>query len=181
VFKKDTHPWIDADGAAGEEITSVVSMCPSGALHAKLKDGTSAEEPPKRNRLLLWKDGPLQFMGRLEIQGTNIDIRSETRATLCRCGESHNKPFCDNSHREVAFNALDSDNIVFESEDIATGIVTINPESNGPYHVTGNFEILNAAGEVIFAGDDVWLCRCGHSNNKPFCDSTHEVIGFQAE
>src|SRR5207244_2410033 len=65
VFKKDAHPWIDANGASTQEIMSVVSLCPSGALHAELKDGTPAEEPPKRNTILPWKDGPLQFTGKL--------------------------------------------------------------------------------------------------------------------
>jgi CDGSH-type Zn-finger protein/uncharacterized Fe-S cluster protein YjdI len=181
VFKKDARPWIDVKGASAQEVMNVVLLCPSGALHAEPKDGTPPEEVAKRNTISLWKDGPLQFAGRLEIRGANIDISDETRATLCRCGESRNKPFCDNSHLTIAFTALDDDNTAIEAVDVPIGTITIIPESNGPYHVSGNIEILNAEGKVIYSGKETQLCRCGHSEHKPFCDGSHEVIGFQAE
>jgi CDGSH-type Zn-finger protein/uncharacterized Fe-S cluster protein YjdI len=181
VFKKDGHPWIDSKGASAREVMQVVSLCPSGALHATPKDGTPPEEPANRNTISLWKDGPLQFAGRLEIHGTNIDISDEKRATLCRCGASTNKPFCDNSHLANAFKATEDLTEALEAGDAPTGTITILPESNGPYHVTGNIEILNVAGEVIYTGDEIWLCRCGHSEHKPFCDDTHKAIGFQAD
>ena len=181
VFKKDARPWIDANGAPAKDIISVVSLCPSGALHAQPKNGAVPEEPAQRNAVLLWKDGPLQCVGNLEIRGANFDIRDETRVTLCRCGQSDNKPFCDNSHRTSAFEAIDADNSASEVRDNPMGIVTITLERNGPYHVTGKIEILNAAGKVIFAGEETRLCRCGQSARKPFCDGTHGVIGFQAD
>ncbi|MEK6302715.1 MAG: CDGSH iron-sulfur domain-containing protein [Acidobacteriota bacterium] len=60
-------------------------------------------------------------------------------------------------------------------------IVVIN---NGPYRVIGeNISIQDAAGNSFgLAGRTVIsLCRCGHSENKPFCDGTHGRIGFQSE
>jgi CDGSH-type Zn-finger protein len=59
--------------------------------------------------------------------------------------------------------------------------VTIKPAPNGPLIVTGDFKIENAEGkEVPHQGEHVALCRCGHSNNKPFCDGSHKKEGFQA-
>jgi CDGSH-type Zn-finger protein len=55
--------------------------------------------------------------------------------------------------------------------------------NNGPYRVMGdNIVIKDANGnEFGLAGRRVIsLCRCGHSENKPFCDGTHARIGFQS-
>jgi CDGSH-type Zn-finger protein len=56
--------------------------------------------------------------------------------------------------------------------------------SNGPYRVTGdNIIIKDADGNTFgLAGRTVIsLCRCGHSQNKPFCDGSHARVGFQSE
>ena len=56
--------------------------------------------------------------------------------------------------------------------------ITVN--SNGPFRVEGDFEILDAEGKTFgLAGrTKVSLCRCGHSANKPFCDGSHKQVGF---
>lgn len=61
----------------------------------------------------------------------------------------------------------------------ATKIV---PTDNGPLRVEGDFEIVDPQGRTFgLAGRTaVSLCRCGHSSNKPFCDGTHNKIGFQS-
>lgn len=57
--------------------------------------------------------------------------------------------------------------------------VIINPYNNGPYYLKGEFRIVTEEGrEISFEGDEVWLCRCGHSAHKPFCDGSHKKIGF---
>lgn len=61
--------------------------------------------PPETNTIILWHNGPLQVHGDLSIQGTNVDIADETRVTLCRCGASQQKPFCDQTHRSIGFEA----------------------------------------------------------------------------
>ena len=59
--------------------------------------------------------------------------------------------------------------------------VTVN--NNGPLRLEGDFTICDPAGkEFGLAGRTVIsLCRCGHSENKPFCDGSHKRVGFQSE
>jgi len=58
--------------------------------------------------------------------------------------------------------------------------VTITVRKNGPYIVNGAAELRDADGKVYPAKENMALCRCGASTNKPFCDGTHSKIGFQA-
>jgi CDGSH-type Zn-finger protein len=61
--------------------------------------------------------------------------------------------------------------------------VTIQVRANGPLKVTGPVTIVDAD-EVPFElppGSSMVHCRCGHSKNKPFCDTTHREIGFVAD
>ena len=61
--------------------------------------------------------------------------------------------------------------------------VTIQARGNGPLKVTGPVTILDAEGREfeLPEGSSIVLCRCGHSKNKPFCDTTHKQIGFVAD
>ncbi len=56
--------------------------------------------------------------------------------------------------------------------------VTITALENGPLEVSGACCVQNAAGETLKAGEKMYLCRCGHSANKPFCDGAHKREGF---
>jgi CDGSH-type Zn-finger protein len=61
--------------------------------------------------------------------------------------------------------------------------VEIKVRSNGPYKVTGPIRLIDADGnefELPEDGKPIVLCRCGASKTKPFCDSTHSEIGFDA-
>lgn len=62
---------------------------------------------------------------------------------------------------------------------MATTKITVN--SNGSIRIEGDFEILDPQNQVFgLAGRTVIsLCRCGHSANKPFCDGSHNRVGFQ--
>ncbi len=57
--------------------------------------------------------------------------------------------------------------------------ITIRP--NGPLLVQGDVKVINSAGEEIDRGGRVAFCRCGLSQNKPFCDAAHKAAGFTAE
>lgn len=61
--------------------------------------------------------------------------------------------------------------------------VTIKVRANGSYKVTGPVTVVDAEGRQfeLPPGSGIALCRCGHSQNKPFCDSTHKQIGFEAD
>ncbi len=61
--------------------------------------------------------------------------------------------------------------------------VTIKARANGPYKVDGPVRIVDAEGNefVLPPGAAVVLCRCGHSENKPFCDKSHRRVGFVAD
>ena len=50
---------------------------------------------------------------------------------------------------------------------------------NGPLHIAGKLELKNSKGELIENGEELYLCRCGHSKNKPFCDGQHKEVDFQ--
>ncbi|MCS6803080.1 MAG: Rieske 2Fe-2S domain-containing protein [Chloroflexota bacterium] len=58
---------------------------------------------------------------------------------------------------------------------------TITPLNNGPYRVSGTFTVTMPSGKVIKQDGTAFLCRCGQSSNKPFCDGTHAKVGFTAE
>ncbi|WP_102027572.1 CDGSH iron-sulfur domain-containing protein [Salirhabdus sp. Marseille-P4669] len=58
--------------------------------------------------------------------------------------------------------------------------VTIKVNDNGSLRVTGDVELVDAAGNVFETKPSFSLCRCGHSSNKPFCDGTHRKIGFES-
>jgi len=64
-----------------------------------------------------------------------------------------------------------------EQEAIATVITTTN---NGPILVEGDFSIVDADGNTIPTREKAYLCRCGHSANKPFCDSSHKRVEFES-
>ena len=57
----------------------------------------------------------------------------------------------------------------------------ITATNNGPLRVEGDFEIVDPTGKAFgLAGRTlVSLCRCGHSETKPFCDGSHKKVGFQ--
>jgi CDGSH-type Zn-finger protein/uncharacterized Fe-S cluster protein YjdI len=181
VWDKNKRPWINANGAATDEIATVVHLCPSGALHYERKDGGAEEAVPAENRIILWHNGPLQVAGNITLNGAAVALEHETRATLCRCGASENKPFCDNAHKKINFEAALPETAKVDESAPVAGPVAITPTANGSILVEGNFRIETEDGTVIFTGSKTWLCRCGGSSSKPFCDGTHKKNNFQAE
>lgn len=181
VFDSKKRPWINANGSHADEVARVLPLCPSGALHYERKDGGIAEDIPTLNRIIVHEDSYLQVIGDLEINGASVSIEHETRATLCRCGASKNKPFCDNTHKHIDFHTISS---LAQEIDIPIetgGKLSITPQANGSIAIRGNVQIEDEAGQLLFAGTETWLCRCGGSANKPFCDGTHRRNGFLAD
>lgn len=56
--------------------------------------------------------------------------------------------------------------------------VSITPHENGPLEVSGQVSIVAPDGTVLAETDKTFLCRCGQSGNKPFCDGTHKRVGW---
>jgi len=184
VFDVEKRPWIQPDQADGDTVAEVVERCPTGALHYTRKDGGPGEPTPDANHVTIDADGPLYVRGdlTLEMPGDE-DALKDTRIALCRCGASKNKPFCDNSHKDedVAFKDDGNPAVSQLGPEAAQTPLAINPATNGPYLLRGQFEIVTALGTVSYRGESAALCRCGASDNKPFCDGTHTKIGFEAE
>lgn len=183
VFDNSKRPWVQPDAGLADGVAATILHCPSGALHYQRKDGGAAEPTPEHSTILLAEDGPLYLRGDFTIvNGKGEVVVDDTRAALCRCGASENKPFCDNSHITIGFTAPGS---VAEPEmtiqTLDGGKLRIETTTNGSLHITGNFTILNEQGEHVYQGTDEWLCRCGRSSNKPFCDNTHMKNGFTAD
>ncbi len=103
VFKLGVEPWIDAQGADADEIARAVSACPSGALSYSLGGSTDSVEQLEGPSITVAKDGPYAVRGVQVIAGDEGAYDARERQTLCRCGGSRNKPFCDGSHWYMGF------------------------------------------------------------------------------
>ena len=60
------------------------------------------------------------------------------------------------------------------------GSLTVTPLPDGPVKIEGNVEVVAASGRQIAVGEKMFLCRCGQSGTKPFCDGSHAKAGFTA-
>ena len=183
VFDNNKRPWIQPDQATSEQIADTISHCPTGALHYQRLDGGPDEVVPTVNTIMLQEDGPVYLSGNLVVQNAEGErVYADTRLALCRCGVSENKPFCDNAHLKMDFKAsgtaLAPQN--GEPDKEAGDKLVITPTVNGSVHIEGAFELRSSDGELIYRGSDTWLCRCGGSENKPFCDGAHRRNGFRA-
>lgn len=180
VFNPQRKPWILPDATTGDRVADVVPRCPSGALHYESKDGSSVEAVPESNRITLWHNGPLQLSGQLRIEGTTVDVQDETRVTLCRCGGSQNKPFCDNTHKHNGFEGAAAEGLSATAVSDG-GPLKVSVQPNGPLTVEGSFSLYDENGSLLFSGRKAALCRCGGSGKKPFCDGSHLRNGFTGE
>lgn len=182
LFVGGRDPWCQPDIVDGEYVKEVVLRCPSGALSYADKAGNEAEQPEAANTVQVVYNGPLYVKGDLEIDGAGDDMEAvHCRAALCRCGQSSNKPFCDNSHDSTGFRDTAAVGEKGKGADAVGGKLHIKPLPNGPLILTGNFAILAGSGRTAWHGTQAALCRCGHSRNKPFCDGSHVDANFEAD
>ena len=103
VFDPVKRPWIQPMNASADALAETIHRCPTGALHYERGDGTS-EAADVGDSMTLVPNGPLYVRGDVTLRlpdGTLV--RHDTRIALCRCGQSKNKPYCDNSHIGSAF------------------------------------------------------------------------------
>jgi CDGSH-type Zn-finger protein/uncharacterized Fe-S cluster protein YjdI len=170
VFDTKRKPWVDPRAATADEVARVIERCPTGALQYERKDGGAQEALPAKNTIRVAPDGPLYLHGRVRVNAANGEpVARETRLALCRCGQSALKPFCDGSHGKSGFK---------DAGAISKPQVQTQAGKSGEGAVTGDFELADGQGVVVARGNAAWLCRCGGSGSKPFCDGTHKRIGF---
>jgi CDGSH-type Zn-finger protein/uncharacterized Fe-S cluster protein YjdI len=170
-------PWIHPDAMDVEAVAEIAHVCPSGAIRYERKDGRPNEAVPPVNLIAVREAGPYAVRADLVLDGESAGYR----ATLCRCGASKNKPFCDGSHKEVGFGASgEPPTGQADMLEVRNGTLAIDPQTDGPLQVRGNLEITSGTGRVVARVTQARLCRCGGSQNKPFCDGTHARIGFRS-
>lgn len=181
LFVGGRQPWCIPDLVDVNEIVEVVERCPSGALAYQVKDGNTAEQADGENTVTVIYNGPYYVRGDLEIEGAASDMPGvRFRAALCRCGQSKNKPFCDNSHETVGFHDYGAVGEKGQTLSETDGKLEIRLIPDGPLVLSGNFVIRAGTGRKAWQGNNVALCRCGASNNKPFCDGSHTATGFKS-
>jgi CDGSH-type Zn-finger protein/uncharacterized Fe-S cluster protein YjdI len=179
VFKANTPgEWIHPDAVPVEWVVHVAHLCPSGAIRYQRRDGGADEGAPQVNQLRLRENGPYAVHAPLAIAGRDDGYR----ATLCRCGQSNNKPWCDGSHVNAQFVASgEPPSGHVEPLAVRDGPLEVTPLRNGPLRVRGNLEICAGTGRTVARITEARLCRCGHSKTKPMCDLSHLSVGFAAD
>jgi len=96
-------PWIDPDAAEVAAIVETVKKCPSGALSYSI-DGVEYRDQNRDPMVTVTKDGPYAIISGVELIGqTWCEGASAEYYTLCRCGNSKNKPFCSGRHWDIQF------------------------------------------------------------------------------
>lgn len=180
VFDPENRPWVQPDAASADEVAKIIERCPTGALTYERLDGGAAEAPTSENTVRLSADGPVYLEGELEITLTDGTVETLARAALCRCGASQNKPFCDGRHAKADFQdpGLVGNCKTKDAEEGATALKARVLE-NGPVLLEGPYRLLDGQGEARLEAGSGALCRCGASQNKPFCDGRHSKIGFE--
>jgi len=103
VFRLGIEPWVDPDGASGERIIAQVRRCPSGALSYSI-DNSEHRDREGEPKIFVSHNGPYFVTGGPELVDTERGEGASTEHyTLCRCGGSKNKPFCDGTHWYINF------------------------------------------------------------------------------
>jgi CDGSH-type Zn-finger protein/uncharacterized Fe-S cluster protein YjdI len=174
-------PWLHPDAMDAERLVEIAHACPSGAIRYARKDGRPDEAAPPVNLISVREAGPYAVRAAIVLNGEPIGFR----ATLCRCGASKNKPFCDGSHHDVHFSASGEPETGLGDRNtdmlpVRDGVLAIDTELNGPLSVRGNMEVLAGTGRMVCRLTSTKLCRCGASATKPFCDGSHARIGFRS-
>jgi uncharacterized Fe-S cluster protein YjdI len=118
VFDPTKRPWVNMQGASNQEIIDIVEQCPTDALTWKWnRDLTVSEKeelisepageemvPEPVAEITIIENGPALVKGKFRVLKTSGDkIETAEQIALCRCGASHNKPFCDGSHHASGF------------------------------------------------------------------------------
>ena len=208
VFEPQHRPWVRLEDASAEEVARVVERCPTGALRYELAGGRS-ESPAAVSEVIPAANGPLYLRGEIVIKDAlGMELAQELRVALCRCGGSASKPYCDGRHLKLGFSdpghvppppgAVVPDPVAAAAgpggaaasgtaaaalgtvpTPLPGGPLQITLTKNGPLRLQGAVLLRSVATGVTCPAQRLSLCRCGGSQNKPYCDGTHGRIGFE--
>ena len=135
----------------------------------------------KINTIIIKANGPLVCEGDITVLAADEEILLQgAEAYLCRCGASGKMPFCDGSHKEIKFtDPAEIHDQRAEEQAIDTGGLTITVKPDAMLIIKGPVKIQNKDASMVSYRSRGALCRCGASNNKPFCDVSHKQCGFK--
>ena len=174
LFEHGRDPWCDPNTSSDEAVLDVVKRCPSGSLSVVFKDPSKGETSAAENTITVVYSGPLVLQGELDIEGAPDDSPGlKFRASLCRCGLSKTKPYCDKSHEAADFKDYGAVGDTDKPLEETGGPLKVSLVENGPIRLSGNVRIVAGSGRSAWQGTATALCRCGLSKNKPFCDGSH--------
>jgi hypothetical protein len=100
-FQCENGPLDQSRSRSCSQNLDTIKMCPSGALSYTFNNILYRDQA-RAPCIHVMKDGPLFVVGGPELRGNERPLSPE-HYTLCRCGVSKNKPFCDGSHRQAGF------------------------------------------------------------------------------
>ena len=168
-------PTVPESDAKGSESTD------EKALDRWFLEQRGGKRVPKRleiaNELLVTSGGPLKMTGNIALIHENGNVTHANNLTLCRCGASKNKPFCDDQHLDIEF--FDNGSIGQMSDWMSVSrpqTITVTCVKNGPLKFRGYLRIYNKKGQECITISGA-LCRCGKSSKKPFCDNNQGCAG----
>lgn len=105
VFNPKVKKWINMDAASSEEIIAQIDKCPSGAL-SYFKNGEDQKNEESISECIIepMTNGPLIVYGNILVKDKDGNETHKNKVTaFCRCGASHNKPYCDGTHTKIDF------------------------------------------------------------------------------
>jgi len=93
-----------SDSTVRLAVINEVEKCPSGAITYRFDGDDADTEPDYPLQVGVIDDGPLWVTGGIPVTTSDgVELKRRNRVTLCRCGQSGNKPLCDGSHKEAGF------------------------------------------------------------------------------
>lgn len=141
--------------------------------------------PEAKGTITVRPNGPYRVEGGVPLEasdGTPYELKPAY--SLCRCGKSANKPYCDSTHKECGFIGTETAEPLKARGSGGPAMVeettVIRVERDGPYQVMGAPTLTYSDGRTCETTPFYRLCRCGASRNKPFCDDSHLETGFRS-
>jgi len=172
----ETSPNLD-DPAVPEPAAKKSESTDEKALDRWFLEQKGDKRVPKRldvpNELLVTSGGPLKMTGNITLINEDGSVTHANNLSLCRCGASKSKPFCDDQHMEIEF--FDGGAVTQLSDCMPISrpqTITVTCVKNGPLKFRGYLRIYNRRGQECITMNGS-LCRCGKSSKKPFCDTNH--------